>query len=183
MAKPANPPDPPKPTEGGPPNDSIAKEGSKAKEQPKAREVDPNSLAELKRRAAEGEALDVGQLAAVTGNIKRVRVPRVTTKNPETGRTETDGATDSRGFTFIFSAEHKAAATLHGWGHHQHHSGKPLTLKLEDYEKALEAATKSTEGYITPVPYLPAFSKHAPSIKLVTTKLEKVEFPPKKDEG
>jgi hypothetical protein len=35
--------------------------------------------------------------------------------------------------------KHAAAAALHGWAEHAHHTGKPMELSAEGYEAALKA--------------------------------------------
>lgn len=138
---------------------------------PKAQVVTPEQKKTLEQRAEAGEKLTVGELAAVTGNIRCVNLPRITTVNTETGATETDHAQTA------FTPEHLAAATLHGWKAHAHHSGKPMTLSLRDYKAALVAASKAPAGYITPCPHAAAFSEYAKPINLVTTALKKERFP------
>lgn len=41
----------------------------------------------------------------------------------------------------LFSWQHNAAAALHGWAEHEHHEAKPVDLSLDDYKKALLAAS------------------------------------------
>jgi hypothetical protein len=41
----------------------------------------------------------------------------------------------------VFSWQHNAAAALHGWAENEHHEGKPVELSLDDYKKALLAAS------------------------------------------
>jgi len=40
-----------------------------------------------------------------------------------------------------YSWQHQAAAALHGWVEHEHHEAKPVDLSLDDYKKALLAAS------------------------------------------
>lgn len=39
------------------------------------------------------------------------------------------------------SWQHNAAAALHGWAEHEHNEAKPIELSLDDYKKALLAAS------------------------------------------
>lgn len=56
--------------------------------------------------------------------------------------------------------KHAAAAVLHGWPLHQHHTAAPMELSRGDYEAALEAACTTDElGNYTPHPG--ALSPHA----------------------
>jgi hypothetical protein len=41
----------------------------------------------------------------------------------------------------VFSWQHNAAAALHGWAEHEHHEAKPVNISLDDYKKALLAAS------------------------------------------
>jgi hypothetical protein len=41
----------------------------------------------------------------------------------------------------VSSWQHNAAAALHGWNEHEHHEAEPLKLSLDDYKKALLAAS------------------------------------------
>lgn len=43
-------------------------------------------------------------------------------------------------------AEHNAAAVLHGWAEHKHHTGEDIKLTDEAYEGALKAAVTPLEG-------------------------------------
>ena len=82
----------------------------------------------LKERAAAGEKLTPSQLAELSENIIELR-PTVAFGGNEHP-------------TSAYSAFHEGAAQLHGWAAHAHHGKDPLTLTLEDYKKALEAAAK-----------------------------------------
>jgi hypothetical protein len=55
--------------------------------------------------------------------------------------------------------KHSAAAALHGWTLHAHHTGTPLLLSLSDYQAALTAAmTLIGHSY---QPHAAALSPHA----------------------
>ncbi len=41
----------------------------------------------------------------------------------------------------VNSFQHNSAAALHGWAEHEHHEAKPIDLSLDDYKKALLAAS------------------------------------------
>jgi hypothetical protein len=41
----------------------------------------------------------------------------------------------------VYSWQHNAAAALHGWAEHEHHEAKPVDLSIDDYKKALLAAS------------------------------------------
>lgn len=133
--------------------------------------VTPEQRKTLHDRAQAGEKLNVGELALVTGNLLRYRnLPTITTVNAKTGATEVDQQETG------FSPRHMAAATLHGWGLHRHHTGKSMELALKDYEAALKAADGPPEGFLTPVPHDAAFSPHAPPVVLVDTALQRQPF-------
>lgn len=59
-------------------------------------------------------------------------------------------------------ALHRAAATLHGWKAHKHHTGREMALTVEHYEKALKAAAAPPRGQQRLVPHKPALSRHCP---------------------
>lgn len=40
-----------------------------------------------------------------------------------------------------YSFQHASAVALHGWAEHEHHEAKPIDLSLDDYKKALLAAS------------------------------------------
>src|SRR6187399_247431 len=101
---------------------------------PVGQTVTPEQRKSLEQRATEGEKLSVGELALVTGNLRRVNLPSITTVNTKTGASETDFASTA------FSAAHQAAATLHGWLQHAHHTSKSMELTQADYLAALKAA-------------------------------------------
>lgn len=46
-----------------------------------------------------------------------------------------------RGVPHHDSWQHGAAAALHGWDLHRHHTGTEMRLSRQDYESALKAAT------------------------------------------
>lgn len=51
----------------------------------------------------------------------------------------------------LFDWRHNSADALHGWSHHEYHAGAPLQLTREDYEAALEAASKPrADGHYVP---------------------------------
>jgi hypothetical protein len=56
-----------------------------------------------------------------------------------------------------YSARHAAAAALHGWNEHTHHSGAPMFLSQADYLAALEAAMPKIGNAKA---HKPALSKH-----------------------
>ncbi len=70
------------------------------------------------------------------------------------------------------SAEHKAAAALHGWNDHQHHAGEPMSLTDEDYLEAIEAAKRPPQGTNKLRPHQPACSEHCPHAFMKATKKE-----------
>jgi hypothetical protein len=161
---------PEKPPEGGAPPEPTA---------PAPQVVTPTQAKSMAERAEAGEKLPVGELALVTGNLRRVNLPTITTVNRD--RSSSDfGRSESDGQTSAYTAEHQAAATLHGWPLHAHHTAAPMQLTLTEYRKALEAANTTPDGYLTPVPHAPAFSPHAVPVTLVTSALKREPFKPAK---
>jgi len=57
--------------------------------------------------------------------------------------------------------QHRAAAALHGWAEHAHHTGKPMQLTAEQYYAALVAASTTPARNGEYVPHFPALSPHA----------------------
>lgn len=169
----------PKASEGGA---TPAAETSPAKPEPAKpapQTVTPAQAKTLAERAETGEKLSVGELALVTGNLRRVNLPVITTVNRDRssaayGRSEIDAQPTA------YTAAHQAAATLHGWPRHSHHANRQMQLTLADYRKALAAASTTPDGYLTSVPHAPAFSPYALPVTLVTTALVRVQFDPTK---
>lgn len=60
----------------------------------------------------------------------------------------------------IPNAAHAAAAAIHGWKDHAHHTGEAMRLSLEDYEAALQAAAEPPEGKRHLVPHAAALSPY-----------------------
>jgi hypothetical protein len=56
------------------------------------------------------------------------------------------------------SAAHEAAAVLHGWAEHEHHTGKTIELSRSAYQGALNAASHFAEGTGDYVPHPAALS-------------------------
>lgn len=57
--------------------------------------------------------------------------------------------------------KHDAASALHGWTLHEHQTGKPMRLSLDDYREALKAALRPVakgESAGKYVPHGPALS-------------------------
>jgi hypothetical protein len=48
-----------------------------------------------------------------------------------------------------YSWQHAAAAQLHGWAAHEHHTGAAIALTRVDYEAALKAAAEPVTRYAT----------------------------------
>ena len=47
--------------------------------------------------------------------------------------------------------KHNAAAMLHGWAEHRHHTNRPIEIPRDAYEKALAAASEpGVDGKYTP---------------------------------
>jgi hypothetical protein len=118
------------------------------------------------------------QHAFETGNVITPRVPAAemaVVVSMTTGgvATQISGATH-------FSALHNAAAILHGWGKkdepwgHRHHAGEPIKLTLDDYRKALEAASK-TDEHGEYVPHPGALSEHCEAHAHHKSHAERVE--------
>lgn len=55
---------------------------------------------------------------------------------------------------------HSAAATLHGWQQHEHHTGSPMRLSRADYEAAITAALQPDLTVADYVPHAAALSPH-----------------------
>lgn len=62
--------------------------------------------------------------------------------------------------------KHEAAASLHGWAEHAHHSGASFRLTLKQYKDAIAAATTPTGSTPMYQPAAEACSEHAPFMKL-----------------
>ena len=64
---------------------------------------------------------------------------------------------------------HQAAAALHGWTFHAHHTNQPMRLTAEAYTAALNAAAELPKPdkpgqRPTYKPFLPALSPHHPTL-------------------
>lgn len=66
-----------------------------------------------------------------------------------------------------YLVEHRIAAQIHGWQHHEHHYG-PVLLTAEEYEGALEAGRKGYTPHKPAVPPQPTneeiAAKHAKAL-------------------
>lgn len=102
----------------------------------------PKKLSKAKPEPERVARLSVDTLAEQLGHRKRIR-------NPHPGRTIDDVA-------------HAAAATLHGWREHRHHTGSPMALSRADYEAALRAAQAPAPGKSRIEPHGPALSPFHP---------------------
>lgn len=117
--------------------------------------------AEEPKADVSAEPMTLDELARATGNIVAINplaaVLSGETREPYTGR-------------------HLAAAQLHGWAHHATATAEPLTLKLGDYLKALDAADGPPKGARVCVPHAGAcspFSPHDPA-KLAAQAAEQI---------
>lgn len=55
---------------------------------------------------------------------------------------------------------HSAAAALHGWPQHAHHTGAPMRLSRTDYDAAINAALQPDLTSADYVPHAAALSPH-----------------------
>jgi hypothetical protein len=84
------------------------------------------------RRAQKAEALATPEQHAIaTGNARRY-MPAVAFGGA--------GESPMPRETLGFSAEHAAAAALHGWALHEHQEGEPIKISADAYAEALKAA-------------------------------------------
>lgn len=108
------------------------------------KQADERRKLTLAEKAATGVALTLDELADATGNKRRLKPGLVL-----------DGVAAD---THAYSPEHAAAAQLHGWTAHAHHSVEPLRLKADDYRAAIIAAACSDKPKL--VPHEPALAPH-----------------------
>jgi hypothetical protein len=106
----------------------------------------PASAKKTSKRATKTGTRPIDELARASGRTMVLTTTLSRTLNPK----------------LVYTADHAAAAALHGWDAHRHHFGEHLYLTARDYEAAIVAATTTPEGEREPVPHRAALSPRCP---------------------
>lgn len=102
-------------------------------------EQDPNAPPAAPVPKSKQQPVDAAAKASPRDHAKTIGAHKMRElRRGDVAVTSVNGQTVDMG---LFSWQHNAAAALHGWAEHEHHEGKPVDLSLDDYKKALLAAS------------------------------------------